>query len=160
MDVVLDLLTAVWLAVFSAAEPAGTVVAGRAHVADGHSLRFGETSVRIYAIDAPERDQICNDQLGVTYYCGETSRAALKSLVGSNVVRCQVVDRDLYSRLVSKCYVNGTDLGAEMVRTGKAVAYTEYGGDYFDAETSARNNKIGIWSGTFQRPQDWRKAQR
>jgi endonuclease YncB( thermonuclease family) len=42
-----------------------------------------------------------------------------------------------------------------MVRQGWAVA--EFGHDYDEDERQARATKVGAWSGSFDRPKDWRK---
>jgi endonuclease YncB( thermonuclease family) len=39
------------------------------------------------------------------------------------------------------------------VKAGWAVAY----GDFEAEEQAARTEKAGIWAGTFERPQDWRR---
>ena len=44
-----------------------------------------------------------------------------------------------------------------MVCNGQAVAYTRYSYEYFECENTAKKNKIGIWAGEFDRPEDWRR---
>ena len=44
-----------------------------------------------------------------------------------------------------------------MVSEGDAVAYLKYSKKYLDAQNKAKNNKFGIWSGTFDLPEEWRK---
>ena len=44
-----------------------------------------------------------------------------------------------------------------MVSNGQAVAYRKYSKDYIDDEEIAKNKKIGIWSGQFDMPWEWRK---
>lgn len=47
-----------------------------------------------------------------------------------------------------------------MVRQGHAIAYRRYAEDYVAAEGEAKAAKRGIWAGTFQDPQDWRRERR
>ena len=44
-----------------------------------------------------------------------------------------------------------------MVRNGFAVAYKRYSEDYSRDEDYAKINKLGIWQGSFIRPEKWRK---
>ena len=44
-----------------------------------------------------------------------------------------------------------------MVRSGYAVAYKRYSKDYVGDEKYAKENKLGIWKGSFDRPEKWRK---
>ena len=44
-----------------------------------------------------------------------------------------------------------------MVMNGYAVAYKRYSRKYLNEENYARENKLGIWKGTFIRPEKWRK---
>ena len=47
-----------------------------------------------------------------------------------------------------------------MVKNGWAIAYRYYSLDYIDEEKIAKNNKAGIWQGTFQEPYLFRKNQK
>ena len=44
-----------------------------------------------------------------------------------------------------------------MIRNGFAVAYRKYSKKYVAQENFARREKLGLWSGTFEMPWDWRK---
>ncbi len=44
-----------------------------------------------------------------------------------------------------------------MVRNGYAVAYKKYSKKYLNDENYAKDEKLGIWKGTFTRPEKWRK---
>ena len=45
-----------------------------------------------------------------------------------------------------------------MVATGYAVAFRRYSMDYASAEESAKVNRRGIWSGTFELPSQFRQG--
>ena len=51
----------------------------------------------------------------------------------------------------------GEKLNSKMVSSGQAVAYRKYSKNYIDHEEIAKNKKIGIWSGEFDMPWEWRK---
>ena len=44
-----------------------------------------------------------------------------------------------------------------MVRNGHAVAYKRYSKDYVRDEAYAKENKFGVWEGSFIMPEKWRK---
>ncbi len=46
------------------------------------------------------------------------------------------------------------------VREGYAVAYSQYSKDFVEDEKFAKENRLGIWSMSFQMPSDYRKASR
>jgi endonuclease YncB( thermonuclease family) len=45
-----------------------------------------------------------------------------------------------------------------MVREGYAVAYSKYSKDFVEDEKFAKENRLGIWSMSFQMPADYRKS--
>lgn len=131
-------------------------LSGNFRVSDGDTLALGATRYRLEGIDAPERLQLCGDG-PQRWHCGEAARAALVSLVSTGGVECAGRNRDRYGRLLVVCTAQGRDLNAEMVRQGMAVAYGVAGVDYRGQETEARDAQRGLWSGVFDRPQDWRR---
>jgi len=75
-------------------------------------------------------------------------------------VTCTLVTHDRYERDVATCTANGRDLGDAMVRTGHAVDYARHSnGRYAEAERQARAAKRGIWAGTFEEPEAWRRRE-
>jgi endonuclease YncB( thermonuclease family) len=125
--------------------------AGAAIVNDGDSLTLGAERVRLRGIDAPEYGQMCVKD-GVNYACGRRSREALAKLVGGRAVSCSGSERDRYGRLLGDCTAGGVDLNRTQVETGWAIAY----GDYAEEEDRARQMRLGLWAGSFDRPRDWR----
>jgi hypothetical protein len=117
----------------------------------------GEREVRLFGIDAPEYNQSCR-RAGEDWAFGSAAADKLAQLVtGKNVV-CASVGTDQHGRLLGRCTVGATDVNRAMVASGYAVAFRRYSSDYVSAEDSARANKRGIWSGTFQMPSDFRHA--
>lgn len=141
-----------------ACEPPATI-SGSATVVDGDSLEIGRISVRLHAVDAPEGRQSCT-RGGVEWRCGEAAASRLRQLVRSSTIVCTEKDIDSYGRTVAVC-TNGTaDLGAEMVRTGFALAYRQYGDDYVNQEAEARAARRGLWASDFTPPWEWRRNPR
>ena len=127
-------------------------------VSDGDSLRSGNLRIRLFGIDAPELKQKCADQNGVLWDCGVAAQRQLNGLIGANKdLQCSLRDVDQYGRLIMQCFAGDTDIGAALVGNGHALAYRDYSTAYVSAETSAANAKLGIWSGSFMPPWEWRQ---
>lgn len=54
----------------------------------------------------------------------------------------------------------GCNCDGRLVRNGLAVAYVKYSTDYLPQEVVARGARLGIWSGAFVPPAEWRKGKR
>lgn len=131
-------------------------VSGGFRVSDGDTLALGDTRYRLEGIDAPERFQLCGSG-PQQWRCGEAAKAALVSLVSAGGVECAGSSHDRYGRLLVVCTAQGRDLNAEMVRQGMAIVYGVSEVDYRRQEREAREARRGLWSGAFDRPQDWRR---
>lgn len=131
--------------------PPVATVQGAARIADGDSLTIADERIRLKGIDAPELAQTCM-RGGEEWPCGRRARDRLAQLAAGRAVSCEADGRDRYGRLLARCAVDGLDLGRAMVEEGWALAY----GDYEVAEVVARSAGVGLWSGAFERPQDWR----
>jgi len=67
-------------------------------------------------------------------------------------------DRDRYGRIVAVCGTDAGELNATMVRRGWAVEYTQFSkGRYSQEKAEAQSEGMGIWSGRFEMPWDWRR---
>lgn len=135
-------------------------VRGRPIVIDGDTLDFGKVRVRLYGIDAFERDQLCKRGDGTHFPCGQVAKAMVSNLVAQDMVSCRKRDVDVYGRMVAACTVADFDLGAELVKAGLALAYRQYSRNYIDQENEARAARRGAWDGTFTAPWDWRHDKR
>lgn len=135
--------------------PAANFPAGLGRAKDGDSLLVGDTEVRLFGIDAPESDQTC--RRGTTIWaCGSEAADRLSALVTGKEVQCTSMGMDQHRRVLGRCTVGMTDINRAMVATGYAVAYRHYSSDYISVEESAKANRRGIWSGTFEMPGDYR----
>lgn len=129
------------------------MIAGRAEVVDGDTLRIDDERIRLLGLDAPELAQDCSDANGAPWACGEEARAFVISRVAHRTVSCQSRRRDTYGRALAKCDAGEGDLGAMIVAAGWAVPEFDYGGE----GASAQSAKLGIWSGSFMSPAEWRR---
>lgn len=134
---------------------AGQTISGTASVIDGDTLDIHGSRIRLHGIDAPESSQVCvaNSQ---QYRCGQQAALFLDKFISGKPVTCSVKSTDRYGRSISICMLAGVDLSALMVRNGWAMAYREYSSDYVSFENMARSEKLNMWSGSFQKPSEFR----
>ncbi len=132
-------------------------VSGTARAADGDSLDFGGIAVRLHGIDAPELSQSC-ERAGQHWSCGKAAADKLAALIAGRQVNCAQRDVDIHGRTVAACRAGSIDLAGAMVDAGLAVALPDFSDRYVAQEARARAARIGLWSGTFQMPADYRAA--
>ena len=112
---------------------------------------------RLYGIDAPEATK---------QPYGEESTKELKKLILKQEVAIDVKDRDKYGREVCVISKESTDINLEMIKKGAAWAYrkylkTPYASEYIDAESEARDKRLGLWQqNNPQPPWEFRKMKR
>ena len=141
----------------STADHASTV-SGIATVIDGDTIAIGETRIRLEGIDAPEAAQSCGRRWFGTWACGRAAADELAKLTARQTVTCESKGTDKYNRVLGICYVNGTDINAEMVRRGMAWAFVKYSTTYTAVETEAKAQKAGVWQGDAQPPWEFRHS--
>jgi endonuclease YncB( thermonuclease family) len=137
-------------------------ITGKVTVDDGNTLRFadGTRVTTCGTIDAPDLEQRAklDDKF---YICGNDAAEFLEKLIGNRPVSFYAFgegnDRDTSKRLRGVCFVGETNLGDEMVRNGWALAHHSGLTPY---EILARENKRGLWRGSFILPELWRKGHR
>ena len=134
------------------------VLEGRARVVDGDTLEVAGVKVRLFGVDAPELDQLC-ERGGQPWACGQAAREALGAIIGRKRVVCAVQDHDRYGRYVAVCETAAGDVGAALVRQGMAIAYRRYSGRYVNAEAAARAEGAGLWGATYVAPEVYRHAE-
>jgi len=130
---------------------------GSVRVVDGDTIEVGRDKVRLFGIDAVEKDQTCQGADGRDFACGRHVTDWLRNFVGTREAVCDVRDRDRYGRFVAVCRVGGDDLGGVLVSAGLTTAYRRYSRDYVAQETAARAAGLGFWAGEFQAPARYRQ---
>ncbi len=134
-------------------------------VTDGDTIKIGKEKIRLFGIDAPEIKQVCKNKNNDPYPCGITAKNFLSWLIEdynklNEKIYCYYSERDKYKRIIGECFIgtiSKTNINKMMVSNGRAVAYLKYSEKYLDAQNKAKNNKMGIWKGTFDLPEEWRK---
>lgn len=134
-------------------------MAGGIRVIDGDTFEAGGRTYRILDIDAPETGQTCTDSRGRAWRCGEAATNALRKILARGDVLCAGDREDQYGRTLARCTAAGRDVGAEMVASGMAVAFTRYSDRYTPDQVDAFKAGKGLWAGAFQMPWDFRAAQ-
>ncbi|BCH20015.1 thermonuclease family protein [Mesorhizobium sp. L-2-11] len=140
---------------------------GTARVIDGDTISVRQQRIRIAAIDACELDQT-GLRDGEVWQCGLAGRAFLRRMIDGKHVRCRIIDRDRYRRLVGQCFYDETDIGLAMVGAGLAESMLRYLPsshainlvEYGEAENSARDRRLGIWSAEIESPHLYRRAKK
>jgi len=140
------------------AEQGGSIV-GPPKVIEGDLLKVGNTVVRLYGIDAPERDQTCRGE-SREYDCGYIAATGLMDLTaGLSSITCRIEGRTADGTTVASCSdPHGFDLSQQMIHTGWALALPGAEARYHRIEEKSRAAKRGLWKGTVTPPWEWRKA--
>ena len=140
-------------------------VIGFPKVVDGDTIHIESYKIRLEGIDAPEMKQRCKRpylqilffNFQKDYYCGQLSKKKLAQKIGKQPVKCILLGRDRYKRYLAKCLKGKINLNRWMVRNGYAVAYRKYSKLYIPDENFAKEKKLGLWRGSFVKPEKWRK---
>jgi len=129
---------------------------------DGEKLKL-----RFCGIDAPESKQPL----------GAEAKDLLRKMVEGKQVVIRPIERDKYDRTIAEVEVKGDRMvskdqpeilyvNTEMVKAGMAYHYKQYSGNcpsreaISSAENEAKAKRIGVWSGDYQKPWEYRKARR
>jgi len=133
------------------------------NVQDGDTLTVGgqgrEERIRLCGIDAPELDQPL----------GEESKSHLQQLLSATSDRILLtpLERDQYGRVVAEVDTLETHkfVQYEMLLAGMAYVYDRYvdscpnANFMHEAEAMAQQQRLGVWSGNYQKPWDYRRSQ-
>ena len=135
---------------------AGSVILGFAEVVDGDTLVVNGAKIRLNGVDAPETDQTCLDGRAQSYTCGLVARDRLAAKIAGRSVSCSVTGVDAFQRSLATCTVSGEDLQRWLVQQGLALSFQRYSHQYDADEQKARQQRVGLWDGSFVAPWDWR----
>ena len=141
------------------------IISGIAKVTDGDTIQIKGKKIRFFGIDAPEKKQQCKKpwltisfiSFSKDYPCGQISTDKLKKKINNKLLICKWSNKDRYKRFIAECFKDKTNVNAWMVRNGYAVAYRKYSKKFVSQEIFAKKEKLGLWSGTFMMPWDYRK---
>jgi len=131
-------------------------IRGIPRIVDGDTVQIGTVKIRLQGIDAPETDQLCLDRNGKRWTCGIEARDRLIQKAGGKIWTCNTSSIDPYGRALAMCEVEGADINRWLVREGWAMSFVRYSHIYDVDERAARQAQVGLWSGAFISPWDWR----
>ena len=80
----------------------------------------------------------------------------LSRLIVDQPVVCTELEVDRHGRTIGVCHAGDADLGAAMVASGFAWAYTQYSEDYLPEQRAAEAGGVGIWQHPTQAPWGFR----
>lgn len=134
---------------------------------EADSIRDGDTpliQIRMFGIDTPEKEQMCERPNGSCYPCGQRATWVLSGLlVGEATYR--FTGESTYGRPVATIFMGQKDINLEMVRLGHAVVYERYLAQemldrYLEVQREAKDAERGVWQGNFIQPEEWRNGKR
>ena len=88
------------------------------------------------------------------------NRLRWRSRIGSAPARvsCETARKDRYGRWLARCKAGGEDIALWLAAQGWGVAYKDCRCETIrGASEYAELNRLGIWSGSFDMPWDWRR---
>ena len=140
-----------------------TLWASEIRIIDADTIELGGAKVRLNGIDAPEMRQNCEDINSNLYRCGVYARNALQALfeaMPGEMVQCHYTGKDFYDRFIGECSFGKININMWLVENGWALAYRKYSKKYVENENIAKSNRVGMWSGKFVEPWNWRRGKR
>lgn len=144
-----------------------TTLQGSAKIIDGDTLYVDNEKVRLMCIDTPEdfkyRTKIFQKCLKKNINCGKLATDYLKSIVGDNIVKCNIYKKDIYGRYLGECFIDKMSINQALVEQGYAWYYN--GGkeckNYKPLFEKAKKEGYGLFNeeiGGFKEPKLWRKT--
>lgn len=144
-------------------------VSGLAQIYDGGTFDLIEsgsryravTRIRLESIEACEIRQKAK-LASIDWPCGVVSAAWLVSKTMSRLVECRPTRVLKGGGYWAQCFVDRQDIAAEGLKSGMYVLGVPAGEEplpgYGAIEAEAQRSRIGLWSGDFMRPSDWRRV--
>ena len=106
-------------------------------------------------ISSPQELALADVKRGIQMF--DRTEIPIIGLIDNSKIKCISSSKDRYKRFLATCYKDKVNLNKWMVRNGNAVAYKRYSKDYVRDEAYAKENKLGVWEGSFMMPEKWRK---
>ncbi len=138
-------------------------VRGSVQVVDGDTLKMADKIIHLFGVDAPEIDQQCRIYR-LEWPCGERAVVILERLIAGKPVRCEIAGQDentVTNPLQAHCFnFENVNLNAAIIGAGMAVPILKQTRRYVSAGYSAQIQRLGLWSGRFILPVQWREGKR
>jgi len=138
-------------------------VRGLVQVVDGDTLKMADRTIHLFGVDAPEIDQKCRIYR-LDWPCGERAIVILERLIAQKPVRCEIAGQDENTSanvLQAHCFnFENVNLNAAIIGAGMALPVLKQTRRYVSAGYSAQIQRLGLWSGRFILPLQWREGKR
>jgi endonuclease YncB( thermonuclease family) len=136
----------------------GGQISGHAKATDSTTIQISDQRVMLFGLDSVMRKQVCALD-GKPWQCWQAAVHDLQTLLDEGPVSCEVIgEPDVYGRVIGRCTVNGLSVNEQLIARGFALARPSETTDYVAAEAVAKEKRVGLWQGQFQKPSDFRKA--
>ena len=135
-------------------------------IIDGDTIKCDTNKIRLLGIDAPEKNQRCNDNQNKKYYCGKETINFLSSFMQNKAISCDIYGKDFFRRDLGICFADKININEKLLEEGLAISYLfnnhtkQYVIHYPALEEKSRQEKKGLWKGKFQSPKDYRKQKK
>ncbi len=165
LNLILSSFFILFLFIFNSTK-ADTFLSGFPVIIDADTIKISNYKIRLFGIDAPEKKQFCEKpyfnliifSFKEKYPCGKISTDALKKFIKDKIISCRIEEKkDFYKRYLATCFKNDKNINSWLVKNGYALAYKKYSKKYLLDEQYAKQNKLGLWRGTFMKPEKWRR---
>jgi endonuclease YncB( thermonuclease family) len=107
-------------------------------------IKVREREIGLAAIEAPAFDARCEEG-SAAWPCGRMARAALRRFIRGRAIECEIPAGAEEIPDAARCEVAGTDISAWLIEQGWARRAVGAGDTYAEAETAAREAKLGLW---------------
>jgi endonuclease YncB( thermonuclease family) len=134
--------------------PARAEINGPARVIDAGTIEIGNSQIRLFGVDAPASDQLC-ERGGAAWRCGQDAEWALAERIERHWALCDEKGVSASGQTTAICYLggrNGIELSAWLVEQGWALAHADAPETYRALEIAAQRAGRGLWSGKFSAP--------
>ena len=110
-------------------------------VVSADTIRVRDREIALAGIDAPDFDARCGEGASA-WPCGRMARAALRRFIRGRAIECEAPEGAEEIPDAARCEVAGEDIAAWLVAQGWARKTAQ---SYADAESAARNARLGLW---------------
>ena len=135
---------------------ADAVISGPACVVDGNHIQiggkmrdgkcWGGIDVVLHGSKAPHLLEMCYNQAGIEWPCGQAAANVLKSIIRLATATCYHIDGEFQGNLpVATCLTGRKDISRELVKAGLAVAGAHKSNRYQGEADEAKRRRLGIW---------------